>query len=359
MMRVDFSFIIDLESYFFKTWFKGPLFHKWLPNNDESAIILQAFRESIKIKVWFERRGVMKDKQIFYDDQKKKNTIDSTRISKQYILSGGHLFGSFEMADITQEELEVMTQNLQGNDLYVNLGKRVAKMLAPPIIIFVDLLRINYGQYWLRPFHKWDSQKQSIGSYCRRILLRWKTENDNIWHDFIPNKLVDKITFEIWGDDKYLSYLNGEDWEDIKKLVQTDFKPDLALEILNRAHEEWDHSNYSRAVTDAITALEIAMDKRLKKVNESNNFQTQINKFDDKWDLDTKIFVIFNDLVPKETLFSAIQCIKLRNQIVHEGVRAHKTDKELFLGIKSCIKSIYPQITLKFPSIGAKQIIEK
>lgn len=357
MAKVDFSFIIDLESYFFKTWFKGPLFHKWLPDNEKSAIILQAFRENIKIKVWFERRGLVKNGEIIYDAQKKE--VDTSRLSKQYLLSGGYLFGSFEMTDITQEELEVMTQNLQGNDLYVNLGKRIAKMLAPPIIIFVDILRINYGQYWLRQFHKWDSQKQSIGSYCRRIFLRWKTGSDNIRHNFIPNKLVNKIILEMWDDDKYLSYLTSEDWEDIRKLVKTDFTPDLAIEILNRAHEEWDHNNYSRAIVDAITALEIAINKRLKKVNVDNKFQKQINKFDDKWDLDTKIFVIFYDLVSKETLLNAIQCKELRDQIVHKGVRARKTDKEKFLGIISCIKSIYPQITLKFPSIEAKQTIEK
>ncbi len=356
MVKVEFSFIIDLESHFFETWFKGPLFHKWLPDNEKSAIILQAFKESIKIKVWFEKRGFVKNGRIIYDAQKKE--VDSSRISKQYLLSGGYLFGSFEMNDITQEELEVMTQNLQGNDLYVNLGKRIAKMLAPPIIIFVDILRINYGQYWLRPFHKWDSLNQSIGSYCRRIKLRWKTKSDTTRQDFIPNQLVEHIVGEIWDDEKYLSYLTCEDWEDIRKLVQTDFTPDPALEILNRAHEEWDNKNYSRAIVNAITALEIAMNRRFKKVNADNNFQTQINKFNNKLDLDTRIFGLFYDLVPKEILLNAIQCKDLRNQIVHEGVSAVKADKEKFLGIISCIKFIYPQITLKFPSIESKQVIE-
>ena len=356
MVKVDFSFIIDLESYSFKTWFKGPLFHKWLPDNKNSAIILQAFKESIKIKVWFERRGFVKNGEIIYDAQKKE--VDASRIPKQYLLSGGHLFGSFEMTDITQEELEVMTQNLQGNDLYVTLGKRIAKMLAPPIITFIDILRINYGQYWLQPFHKWDSEKQSIGSYCRRIFLRWKIESDKLWQDFIPNKLVDYHIIEMWDDDEYLSYLTGEDWEDIRKLVLTDFKPDLALEVLNRAYEEWDHNNYSRAIVDAITSLEIAINKRLKNVNIDNKFQKQINKFDNTWDLDTKIFVIFYDLVPKEILLNAIQCKELRDQIVHKGVRASKMGKEKFFSIVSCIKSIYPQITLKNPAIEAKQSLD-
>ena len=75
-------------------------------------------------------------------------------------------------------------------------------------------------------------------------------------------------------------------------------------------------------------------------------------------DIVTIIFGLFYDLVPKEILLNAIQCKDLRNQIVHEGVSARKTDKEKFLGIISCIKSIYPQITLKFPSIESKQAIE-
>jgi len=356
MIKVDFSFIIDLKSYNFETWFKGPLFHKWLPDNENDAIELQAFKESIKINVWFERRGFMRDKKIIYDVSKKE--VDPTKISKQYLLSGGYLFGSFVMNDISREEVNSITQDLKGNMLYENLGKRIAKMLAPPIINFLDILRINYGQYWLKPFYIWDSRKQSIGSYCRRIFLRWKINRDDEWHDFIPNRLEDSHTIEMWGDEEYLSYLSEEDWENIRGLMQTDFTPDLALKILNRAHEEWDNENYSRAIVDAITALEIAMSNKFKKINIDNEFQTQINKLNDKLDLDSKIFAIFYDLITKEKILDAIECKNLRNRIIHDGVKADKSDKKKILGIVSCIESLYPDITLKFPSIEAHQTIE-
>jgi len=356
MAKIDFKFAINLESFNYENWFKGPLFHKWLPNNEDDAIKLQGFKESIKIDVWFARRGVMRGNEIIYDVNKKE--IDPSRISKQYLLSGGYLFGTFEMNDITQEVLDLLTQNLQGNELYVNLGKKIAKMLAPPIIDFVDILRINYGQYWLRPFHNWDSQKQSIGSYCSSILLRWKAKKDQNWQDFIPDIPEERLTGYIWEDKEYFSYLIREDWENLRKLVQTDFKPDLALEILNRAHEEWDNKMYSRAIVDSITALEIAINNKLKKINIGGIFQGQINKFNNQLNLDARIFFIFYDLVPKETILDAIKCKDLRNQIVHNGMRARENDKEKFLSIISCIKALYQEITLKFPSIEAKQTIE-
>lgn len=125
-----------------------------------------------------------------------------------------------------------------------------------------------------------------------------------------------------------------------------------------KKYEEWDNKMYSRAIVDSITALEIAINNKLKKINIDGIFQGQINKFNNQLNLDARIFVIFYDLVPKETILDAIDCKDLRNQIVHNGVRAHESDKKKFLSIISCMKALYQEITLKFPSIEAKQIIK-
>src|SRR2546423_8090993 len=83
--------------------FEGPLFHRWLPDGEKDALILETGTPNTTLKVWFERRGYVDDRHIKYDITRKE--VDSAIIPTQAALVAGSLFGSLEIQGLTEEEV--------------------------------------------------------------------------------------------------------------------------------------------------------------------------------------------------------------------------------------------------------------
>src|SRR3712207_3241803 len=108
-----------------------PLFHRWLPNSDADAIELPVQDNSVQLKVWFERRGIVDGQFIRYSAT--QNEIDPDIMSRQGVLIGGSLLALVKITNLSETELTAIQQSQTGDAQYRGLGKRLVKVVYPPL----------------------------------------------------------------------------------------------------------------------------------------------------------------------------------------------------------------------------------
>lgn len=267
----------------------GPLFHRWLPDGVADALTLQSGDSTVELRVWFERLGYVRDRamgrDIVFDPGRRE--LDSAIMATQGILQAGPLCGELVLHALTDEEIaplrEFVTneQREKSTGYYVRLGKRVVKLIQPPVTHFLDVLRINFGQYWLTTLESWDSRKESLGQYCSHTLnLRWGLDNEDTWERFIPTQLQGRIYATMRPDQHFLEYLSREDWAELQQVVGELKSPSLAARILVQTHRLRDQNDLRYALIEGVTALELALDDYLDhKLAGSTDLSTTMQTF--------------------------------------------------------------------------------
>ncbi|MDP3112366.1 MAG: hypothetical protein Q8M71_09730 [Thermodesulfovibrionales bacterium] len=311
----------------------GALFHRWLPNGEEDAILLDTGDSNTTLKVWFERWGIVDKGHIKYDGSLKQ--VDSEIMTQQAILEGGPLRGLLEIRNLRDEDLALFAERSDKNDEYYSLVKKVIKKLIYlPLSNFIKILRTNYGQYWLKELEKWDSREESLPTYCdSKLHIEISLDNGKSWGSFFPS-IIDlslKLSWNIIQAKTYAKYLTRDDWQSIQKLITEKYVPTYAAEILMRAYQLYDQGNLKHAIVEGVTAFEVAISEfiknRLNKYGLKNDF---LNSFLNL-PLSTQIVAIaavLDNVLPEE-LEQTLKIIKIRNDIVHEGMNPPKETKTL------------------------------
>jgi len=211
------NFVYSQDFGYHSTRHYGPLFHRWLPDGEKDAIILDTGDSNAKLRVWFERRGFIDNGFIRFSYDRRE--IESKIIPTQAILDAGPIMGLLEIKRFSEEESAALRENKIGDVYYIALAKRVVKKLIyPSVARFLNVLRTNYGQYWISELKKWDSNKESLGNYCSSLGLKWSLDDGKTWAPFIPNKPEIMLTTTI--RQSYTEYLTKEDWQELAKVAR-------------------------------------------------------------------------------------------------------------------------------------------
>ena len=342
MSMLLLKFVINLENYDLSiiTRHHGPLFHRWLPDGESNAIVLNTEDPNAKLKVWFERRGYVDNGFVRFDYQRKE--VDPKIIPTQAILDGGPLFGLLEIQGISEEKLTCIRENKVGNEAYVKLGKKIVKkLICPPVHKFIDILRTNYGQYWIRNFDEWDSRRESLGSYCRTTLqLKWSLDGGKTWESFEPDERVYNVTLTASKD--FAGYLTEKDWNELAKVVQEGYEPSLASFLLSRAQQLLDQGNLKYALVEGVSALELALNEFIRNVSQvSDSLLKLMSPF---WQLPLNAQVIsvaaISEKMSKEHVENAIEAINIRNKVVHEGLDPPANAEERICGLLNTVAAL-------------------
>ena len=320
MSVIMLKFVIPLERYSeqLTSYNHGPLFHRWLPNGKNDSMILDTGDPYVKLSVWFERFGVSSNNKISFDYSRRE--VDPKIILTQAVLDGGPLFGLLELQGLSEEEMTCIKENKIGSDAYVKLGKRVVtKLIYPPIHNLIEVLRTNYGQYWLSNLKEWNSQNESLGSYCQNLQLKYSLDNGTTWNKFEPDKSIVRIRVTLNED--FAGYLTEKDRKEVAKVVQKGYEPTLAGQILCRAQQFADQDNLKYAFTEGVLALELAISEFVKKnLQVVPSLLGEISSF---WKLPLRAQLVsvaaISERIPTEHIEKAIEAIKIRNELVHEG----------------------------------------
>lgn len=318
MATLLLRFAINLEDYHSPFRNHGPLFHRWLPDGEKDAITFDTGEPDTELKIWFERRGYVNDGGFIEFDADRRD-VDDSKIPTQAVLDAGPLFGSLKIENLSKKYVVPMTENRLGDEDYINLGKKIVKLLRPPIARFLDTLRTNYGQHWVSPLKEWDSRSESVGSYCSGLQIDWSLDGGESWEKFRPDENIFYIN-ALYKDPEFDPYLTAEDWNDVAEIVQIGYEPSLAATILTRSRQLSEQGNANYALIEGVTALELAIGDFVRnKVGDSDILKKSIQSF---WNLPlpSKVVSLVTTLgADPRDLEDTISAIDLRNAIVHEG----------------------------------------
>lgn len=333
----------------------GPLFHRWLPNNESDAINLSADARKAEIKVWFERRGFIEKGFVKYHPDKRE--VDDDLISKQGILDAGSLFGLLKIRNLLPNEARAIQQNKTGHKDYEVVGKRAANLIYKPISKFIKVLRITYGQYWLKDLQKWDSREFSLGYYFNSIIqTKWSLDGGKTWSEFLPTRIEAKENAEA-STLLYPEFLTENDWNELRTIVKSDYEPSAATEILARAHKLLKQERIKQALIEGVTALEIAVGEFVRRASKENKVVN--DKIQSFWNLSLPaqiaVLGVISGANPLKDLESALHAIEMRNKVVHEGwIPPSKDAKKEISMLLKVVAALLPEPRLKFPSYDTR-----
>jgi hypothetical protein len=354
MTTLIFTLIVPLERYDLEKHGRphGPIFHRWLPDGEKDSILIKTKSRNLKIFVWFERCGFIQDGWIRFDY--KKREIDTTILKRQAKLDAGPLRVRIELKGITTEDIKTLKENKKGDENYRRIGKRLIKILNESVIPFIDTLRFYYGQYWLQELKKWNSKDESLGSYFRGIYTKFSTDQGATWDDFIPDEIKRTLRLVSTIQSDFSSYFSKEDWKALDNIDLSEFKPTLAVKLLQIAHQLKDEGDYKQAIIEGNTSLEVAISDLFKnRLSLSKVLKKEMESF---WQLQiraqlTVISSLIEGLSHKD-IENAISIVKIRNNILHEGF-SPKDDFDIRKKLDSLFTIIAKLISnkpIKFPS---------
>ncbi|MDQ3816517.1 MAG: hypothetical protein M3362_02350 [Acidobacteriota bacterium] len=359
-----FDFVIQLKdnSNPYPLNHNGPLFHKWLPDGEKDAIILNTGDPQAELKVSFERRGFVNDSGyiVFKLD---RHDVDPEVIPRQAVLEGGHLIGWLKIEGITEEEIENLQKATTGDAIYEALGKRVINLIYPPISKLIDLLRTNYGQYWLRELDKWDSRSQSLGSYCAGLGISWSLDAGKTWSSFVPTKRVstNSLTISLPSDEDFRrELLTSDDWQELPTVVNSDYEPSPAAVVVTRAYQLLDQGHLRQAFIEGVTALEVALDDYIKQQRGGSKMLAGYIEQFQSLPLQSKIatIAVISGLIPAQDVEDTIAAYKVRNLIVHDGAHPSDDDEYKLSALLRAAASLITGPKFRFITTHTKNALE-
>lgn len=238
---------------------------------------------------------------------------------------------------------------------YEFLGKRVVKLIRPPVNKMLNLLRTNFGQYWIEEIEKWDSRTQSLGSYCAGLGMRWNFDDGGSGLPFVPNKRIstDSMTIVQVTDDAYRrDLLTHEDWLKIPEVVNAGYEPSPAAFILARAYQLLDQGHLRQAFIEGVTALEVALDGYIReRQGNSKKLAGYVEQFQGL-PLPVKVaaVAVCSGSIVASDVEDTIAAYKIRNLIVHDGNHPSEEDESKLYVLLKAAGALIPGPEFKFLS---------
>lgn len=353
----------------------GPLFHRWLPDGEEDALYLDTGRQDYDLKVWFDRQD--------YSTGMGENDYP---LSNHGALDAGPLKGKLEKKNLSESEtkaikesdvdknvtLDIHLDNQNSSestkkqetdsDRYFELGKNIYEyFLYPCISRFLNVLRVDYGQYWIREMPEWDSRETSLGRYYRHELFaKWSLDGGENWSYFVPNKPLIRINHER-NDEEYQKFITEEDWYNLPNKADERENGDslnTSEDLLVETHRLNNNGKFKLAFIRGVTLLEVATERvvepRLEKYTSVIEGSLSIKEI--KPNLGGLKYLVAIVATPLENtteseIEKTLQAIDTRNHIVHEdeSMPDKSESQEQLLALLSVARSIMSREEINLP----------
>jgi hypothetical protein len=344
---------------------KGPLFSRYVPDGKSDAVVLTIEGDPHVIRVWFERRAVNDGD--FLKWTHNGDQFDPTIMRRQAKLDAGPLFGDLLMPDVSDAEMTALLRNPKAvgetfgqgvieDPAYIGFAKRVIEHVQPPVSRFLSTLRNQFGQHWLFELRRWDSRTMTLGNYCAGAFgLRWWHEQRQVWCHLLPTDMGATITAKRAPGREYEEYLTEVDWA---RLKASRCLKDVATEVqlLGNSSRSLDAGDYRQAFVEAISALEVAVGNRLTSQN--NVIKGAIQSFQDRETQRAQIAVVMLALgEAEEAIENALDALRLRNKVVHEGYRPTSDDTNTLRKVLRTIGKISGIDEIKSPVLTNSNLL--
>lgn len=233
------------------------LFNRWLPTLEEDAILIE--EGNISLRLWF-------DLSCWYNMSRVPDPTqeDLTRYSPVLV---EQILAYVTLHDVPDEFHEYLAKGQlpSGADplfpLYRELGKQVYEITLKHVNRLIAYVRSQKGQYWLQEYVVDEGNiRQTNELFSARVLL------NGSWKAWMP-PFSQVIRVNGGGVHDQDRWIDKDDWQRLNSFVNSARRTTLVWELL--AGAEWLAAIGHRrsALTEAVTALEVAVISFSKKPN--------------------------------------------------------------------------------------------
>jgi hypothetical protein len=298
------------------------------------------------LSVWFERRGWSPSGDGLVEYAESRREVKPEIMDRQAHLDAGALYGLLQIRDVSAEAAESLSAALPEGEQYRDLTKRIAVAVGSPVARLVTIIRKVYGQFWLRPFHAWDSRTSTPPVYLSAFAMEWSWDAQK-WFPVTAMVALRAPGTTIAGREPshdYRDYLTQESWRELGKLGESDYEPSVAVDLVARAYQLLREGNLKYAFVEAGTAFELAAALKMKVfVGDSERLQKAAKQFYDL-PVPLRLVAVTQNAahVTRQDLEAAAEAVDVRNNIVHKGFTPSEEDTDNLKAFLRVIGSILP-----------------
>jgi hypothetical protein len=307
---------------------RGPVFFQWLPLGPENGIRL--CRGDLELVLWLDVKSVQWAREVAEEDIHNHINLTAHRIYADITatMDDVELLSYMPVRDFSQlptKEEEPLAER------YEIHGREVFSLFADGVNRLLTFIRVEKGQFWLNPLEI-DLERMAFLS----AEFEAKAQVDGgPWFRWQPtHPAVLWVEAPIFREAPS-RYLTPADWPEAQAYVSAEGQPNLTRQLLAAAEAFADTGSERVALTEAVTALEVAvsqfMDSPKADYQLSEPLRSRLGleslKSLKKRQRSLMASVSFplpilfdSDTLTSETLATCREAIRKRNQVVHDGL---------------------------------------
>jgi hypothetical protein len=278
---------------------------------------------------------------------------------KKYVnINARYVYADVQVSGLGAELLEYMPHgdfaklpDKDNEDIkleYDQIAKRILASVLHRVNRLIAFARSHKGQYWLSEY-KIDFDR--LRSYFSTFEGRGQVENGPVFR-FQPAQ-TDVIRIMDEGESRYIT---ESDWPRFRDFVTGASKPQLIGELLAGAEHLLSIGHYRSAITEAVTALEVAVFEFANDCNADRAFAphmaqrlalSSLKSQIEHLGLSATVNYLLPTILPEALLPSSVisECqstLSRRQNIVHNGQRSvHESDaRRAVSGIRACCEML-------------------
>jgi|SRR5215211_2388172 len=222
-------------------------------------------------------------------------------------------------------------------DEYGALGERVYRFTISRVNRLISYARVQKGQYWLEEYVIGATMSGRFVGFDPEV-----TADGSEWVRWVPSN-VSHINVQLMDPSRFIT---RDDWEKVGEFVRTRSRPPLVGELLAGAESLAANGHRRSALTEAVTALEVAVSEFSQQPQAELAFGSVYAERMDIASLKNQIHhlglsatvryllpVLFTEeQISKETLKACQNAVTRRQRVVHHGQRdVRENELSLFL----------------------------
>jgi hypothetical protein len=316
-------------------------FSHWLPIGKSNGISVT--EDGLKLLLWFDLQSTWWASQPTEEELKNHVNVLAHYVRAEIMVEGvgSDLAKYMQTRDFKRSpnESERATQNE-----YEQLGARILRVLLKRTNRIIAYARAIKGQYWLLEY---GTDMGRLHSYFQTFEARGQIDSGKPFR-FQPG-VGDTLHIAMTPEDKFIT---ESEWSEVSKFVTSEQRPPLVFELLAGAEQLAGNSYARSALTEAVTALEVAISDfgRLQSHNSKlsslfgprlgvDRLQKQIEHMGLSGTISYLLPLILPDAVLSAEILSGCRdAITARQNVVHNGQREVPGLHRYISSIKACCK---------------------
>lgn len=321
------------------------IFSHWLPIGRDQGIFIE--EESRQITLWFDEKCSWFASQPTADELTKYVNVHTRHVYAEVVVSGlsDDFLSYVRSCNGSQSPDEV---DAEASSEYECLAKQVLTATVHRVNRLVAYARAHKGQYWLTES---TLDFDRLRSYCNEFEARGQIGDGPLFRFCPPTTDCIRASFEAGR-----TYIVEDDWPALRDFVVSSQKATLVGELLAGAEYLLHFGHCRSAVTEAVTALEVAIFSFSRAPNAEAAFgskmadrlalstlQSQVQHLG----LSTTIGYLLPTIIPESLLSAEVlkgcqAALTQRQNVVHNGQRNVKdaVAKKAIADIRACCTAL-------------------